>query len=291
MSKMATWNLRKRSASSSTTDSIIVLDSPVNAVQPDFIVLGQSNASLNSLSFELQQKEKVKRQEALERVGSLWQAGNQDTILSTINGIQLSRHDFGTLKDEEWLNDNIIDAYMALIMQRSQERPYLPVVYTFSTHFYTALRSQGYSKVSRWTSNINIFSYDVLFLPIHSGAHWTLLAFYQRKNKFAYFDSMASSDSDLTNSTTRYHVRNFTNYLIEESKNKRKVPYEKRNAKSIFCTNVPTQDNAYDCGAFVCAYVENMARGNFRKFTFTQDDLKYLRFKMCYELGIGRLLG
>jgi len=288
-SKMLGWKLKPRISFDSTTGYTTTKRSLISAPEPSLICSNEDPTSLAALSFELQIKEKVNREEALRRVESLWEDGDPDEILSKIDRIELSRHDFETLKDEQWLNDSIIDAYMALIMKRSQEDPHLTKVYAFSTYFYTALESQGYQKVTRWTSKIDVFSYNLLLLPIHSNDHWTLIVFDRKLNNYAYLDSLATSDYDLTNSVATYHIHNFASYLVEESMNKRKIPYDRDSAKIAGCTNIPTQDNETDCGAFICAYAENFARGELKQFLFDQSDLKYLRFKMCYELGIGRL--
>jgi len=287
---MSVWKLKSRSAYYCTPDHTTIEDLSINSIQLSSTNLWKMIASLHALSSELQQKENVDREEALKRVQSLWENGDPEETLSTIGTVYLSRHDFGTLKDGEWLNDKVIDAYMTLIMQRSQENPTFPKVYAFSTYFYTALQSQGYSKVARWTSNIDVFSYDVLLLPVYSNDHWSLIAFDRKRNHFAYFDSMAFSDVYHSNFVSKYHTRNFASYLVDESMNKRKVPYDRHGAKIIRFKKIPTQGNLTDCGLFLCTYAENMMRDNFRTFVFDQSDLQYLRFKMCYELGVGHLI-
>ena len=62
---------------------------------------------------------------------------------------------------------------MNLLVQRSKD-PGLPSVETFNTFFYPKLRSNGYSSVRRWTKKIDIFSVDILLVPVHLGVHWCL---------------------------------------------------------------------------------------------------------------------
>lgn len=62
---------------------------------------------------------------------------------------------------------------MNLLVERSKD-PSLPSVNTFNTFFYPKLRSSGYSAVRRWTKKTDIFSKDILLVPVHLGVHWCL---------------------------------------------------------------------------------------------------------------------
>ena len=62
---------------------------------------------------------------------------------------------------------------MNLLVERSKE-PSLPSVHTFNTFFFPKLRSAGYSAVRRWTKKMDIFSVDILLVPVHLGVHWCL---------------------------------------------------------------------------------------------------------------------
>lgn len=74
-------------------------------------------------------------------VADLWQNSKDDELLSTINGIKLTGKDFRTLILGNWLNDQVIDAYMELIMKRSESNPQLPKVSFFKNMlFLTILR-------------------------------------------------------------------------------------------------------------------------------------------------------
>lgn len=67
----------------------------------------------------------------------------------------------------------VINFYMNLLVERSKN-PSLPSVNTFNTFFYPKLRSSGYSAVRRWTKKTDIFSKDILLVPVHLGVHWCL---------------------------------------------------------------------------------------------------------------------
>ncbi len=71
------------------------------------------------------------------------------------------------------LISQVINFYMNLLVERSKD-PSLPSVNTFNTFFYPKLRSSGYSAVRRWTKKMDIFSKDILLVPVHLGVHWCL---------------------------------------------------------------------------------------------------------------------
>lgn len=133
--------------------------------------------------------------------------GNCHEVLSEGFGLSLTRKDLQTLSNLNWLNDEVsiccfittwcmtslwswavgvvssllklflmsqvINFYMNLLMERSQ-KPNLPSVNAFNTFFYPKLRKSGYSAVRRWTKKMDIFSKDILLVPIHLGVHWCL---------------------------------------------------------------------------------------------------------------------
>lgn len=67
----------------------------------------------------------------------------------------------------------IINFYMNLLMERSKEKG-LPAVHAFNTFFFTKLKTAGYQAVKRWTKKVDVFSVDLLLVPIHLGVHWCL---------------------------------------------------------------------------------------------------------------------
>lgn len=71
------------------------------------------------------------------------------------------------------LISQVINFYMNLLVERSKD-PSMPSVNTFNTFFYPKLRSSGYTAVRRWTKKMDIFSKDILLVPVHLGVHWCL---------------------------------------------------------------------------------------------------------------------
>lgn len=96
---------------------------------------------------------------------------------------------------DHWVNDRVIDKYMDLIMERGQTFEYFPNTNCFSTFFIMQLMNRGYAAVSKWTSKIDIFWYDILFVPVHTnGDHWIIATINITEQVINYYDSKVNEN-------------------------------------------------------------------------------------------------
>lgn len=207
--------------------------------------------------------------------------GSPHEVLSEGFGLSLRRKDLQTLGSLNWLNDEVINFYMNLLVERSKD-PNLPSVNTFNTFFYPKLRSSGYSAVRRWTKKMDIFSKDILLVPVHLGVHWCLSVVDFRKKAIMYFDSMGGNNDEAC--TILF------DYLQQESKDKKgkeldtsgwTLHSKKRN-------EIPQQMNGSDCGMFTCKYADYITKD--KSITFTQKHMPYFRRRMVWEILKHKLL-
>ncbi|KAA8591049.1 hypothetical protein FQN60_001992 [Etheostoma spectabile] len=207
--------------------------------------------------------------------------GGNHEVLSEGFGLSLTRKDLQTLSNLNWLNDEVINFYMNLLVERSKD-PSLPSVNTFNTFFYPKLRSSGYSAVRRWTKKMDIFSKDILLVPVHLGVHWCLSVVDFRKKAIMYFDSMGGNNDEAC--TVLFE------YLQQESKDKKgkeldtsgwTLHSKKRN-------EIPQQMNGSDCGMFTCKYADYITKD--KPITFTQKHMPYFRKRMVWEILNHKLL-
>ncbi len=120
-----------------------------------------------------------------------------DEVLTEGFNTRLSRKDIQTLKGLNWLNDEIINFYMSLICERNTAKAdSLPKTYAFSTFFYPKLTKDGYASLKRWTRKCDIFSFDLILVPIHLGLHWTLAVIDVACKEVRYYDSMNGNNQD-----------------------------------------------------------------------------------------------
>ncbi|KYO44117.1 sentrin-specific protease 1 isoform B [Alligator mississippiensis] len=134
-------------------------------------------------------------EEMEKEIRSVFRGGNQDEVLSEAFRLTITRKDIQTLNHLNWLNDEIINFYMNLLMERSKEKG-LPTVHAFNTFFFTKIKTAGYQAVKRWTKKVDIFSVDILLVPIHLGVHWCLAVVDFRKKTITYYDSMGGRNTE-----------------------------------------------------------------------------------------------
>ncbi|KAJ9444484.1 Sentrin-specific protease [Diplonema papillatum] len=247
-------------------------------------------------------------------VGDLWSSSrvksqhepawwDQDPI-ATEGGIKLTRKDLSTLAFHSWLNDEVINAYLALLTERSeaelQQSPggcigqgtLYPSMHAVSTHWFRRLAGEAgdaynYAGVKRWTKKVDVFSKDLLLAPINwGGNHWTLAYVDFRSQKVVYCDSLSSTyaGSKVTGIIKRW--------LDDEYKERKKAPAdpplsEMYEAFPSGDHDVPQQIGSFDCGVFTCAFANCLTAG--REPIFGQQDVFYLRQRMVIELLEGKI--
>lgn len=205
-----------------------------------------------------------------------------DEALVEIDGVQLLRKDIRTLIGLNWLNDEVINAYMHLLVVRGQETS-RKRVYAFNTFFYPKLKESGYNSVRRWTRKVDIFSYDYLLVPVHLGNHWCLAFIDFIDKTIAYYDSLGGYPMGCCDT--------LLDYLRYESNDKKKQDFDDENWERLdkyHDDGIPQQKNCSDCGVFACTYAEYLTRS--AKLKFKQEDMPYFRKKMIYELVTKKIL-
>ncbi|XP_023164790.2 ubiquitin-like-specific protease 1 [Drosophila hydei] len=207
--------------------------------------------------------------------------GKADQVLISKFSLSITRNDIRTLAGSSWLNDEVINFYMNLLTDRSQRKEgKLPSVYAMNTFFVPRLLQGGYSNVKRWTRKVDIFSKDIIPVPVHvSNVHWCMAIIHMKNKTIRYYDSMGKPNSEVLNA--------LENYLLEESLDKRKKPFDTSDFTIENVQNVPHQTNGSDCGVFSCMFAEYITRN--KPLTFSQEHMEYFRKKMALEICGGEL--
>ncbi|XP_034824111.1 sentrin-specific protease 2-like isoform X2 [Maniola hyperantus] len=194
--------------------------------------------------------------------------------------LRIHRRDLQTLAGLNWLNDEVINFYMNLLMQRSEERKDLPRVYATNTFFYPKLMQSGQAGLKRWTRKVDIFAHDLIVVPVHLGVHWCLSLIKFREKKIHYLDSMGGRNQACLDALLKY--------LRDEHKDKKGQPFDDSGWSTESLKDIPQQMNGSDCGMFACTFAEFSARN--APYTFTQAHMPYLRRKAALEILQARLL-
>uniref|UniRef100_A0A8C4SC71 Sentrin-specific protease 1-like n=1 Tax=Erpetoichthys calabaricus TaxID=27687 RepID=A0A8C4SC71_ERPCA len=216
-----------------------------------------------------------------EDVRKALRGDNPDEILSEGFRLTITRKDIQTLSHLNWLNDEVINFYMNMLVERSKQTGF-PKVHAFNTFFFPKVKSAGFSAVRRWTKKVDIFAMDILLIPVHLGVHWCLAVVDFRKKNISYFDSMGGSDNEA--------CKTIQKYLEQESLDKKSTKLD-TTGWVLHCkkrNEIPQQMNGSDCGMFTCKYADYITKD--KPITFTQKHMPYFRRRMVWEILNKKLL-
>lgn len=214
-----------------------------------------------------------------ERIDDAFCPTPPDELLVEGFRLQIRRKDMETLQDLNWLNDEVINFYMNLLMERGKDDN-MPSVYAVNTFFYPKLISGGHDALKRWTRKIDVFAHEIMLVPVHLGVHWCLAVVNFKDKTLIYYDSMGGNNNECLNA--------LSDYLQAESLDKKKKPFDMTDWSIKNAKDIPQQMNSSDCGMFACKYAEYITRN--AKITFKQEHMPYFRRRMVYEIITKRLL-
>jgi Ulp1 family protease len=183
------------------------------------------------------------------------------------------------LRDGGWLNDDLVNGYMSLVLDRARAEygnapaaaasPRCSVpprqrlrVHAFSSGFFTQLLRGGrydYAGVARWSKRqrVAIHELDLLLVPCHvNGNHWTLCAADFRRGVVAYLDSLGGRPALYGEALARY-LRDEAAKIDDPAAAAAAAVREWR----VTFPAGPAQENCFDCGVFVCQAAKALAQG------------------------------
>ncbi|KAF8593555.1 cysteine proteinase [Ceratobasidium sp. AG-I] len=164
------------------------------------------------------------------------------------------------------LNDEVINYYMEFIRTRVG-------VYAFNTFFYGKVND--YKDVRRWTTNIDIATKTLIFVPIHVGnIHWICGIVYVQERRIEVYDSFNEDHSNVYKALRKYMTR--------ELYDKNRTVVEEEAWTYFVNPDAPRQSGGVDCGVFVCQYIDFISRSTLPDFT--QASIPSLREKMRQEI-------
>lgn len=214
-----------------------------------------------------------------QRLKAIIQSAETPNEIVLITKIPIGMPELGRLADGQWLNDQIVDAYLQLISERNSKKAIYPRVMNFSCFHYLKVKDGRYADIKNYTQRVgkNPFEHDLLFFPVSLGAHWCLAVVDFRRKSLAYYDSLSGSGG-----ATAHRVMQA--FVEGEWKNRNGDHSSFDWCKWAMSTprDIPRQCNSYDCGVFACIYAEYLSRN--ASFAFEQQNMPYFRERMKYEL-------
>ena len=216
--------------------------------------------------------------------------GDPEEILAINEGahLHISRGDLACMRAPEWLNDEAVNFYMALLNDRDardREGPgRFPRCHFFNTFFYAKLEKDGYKGVRRWSlpkklvyKHKDIHSAcDRIVFPIHRPGHWTAAMVDVKGQRIVYLDSMSLSTGrthEVAEALAEWYK------LDRADKKKEDLPVDRWPIELWEC---PQQRNGYDCGMFAAKFCDFLGRD--ADFSFGQEHMGLFRKRLVAEI-------
>jgi len=193
-------------------------------------------------------------------------------VLVDSHKIQITRKHIDSLNGINWLNDEIINFYLQMIVDRSAEKGLK--VYATNTFFYPKMMNSGQPALRRWTKRADIFEKDIMLIPVQLDMHRCLAVVDFRKPGVYYYDSKGGDN--------RQCLSTLLKYLQDEYRQKKGGELNIEKYESKIMKDIPQQMNESDCGMFACKFAEYISRG--ASISFTQSDMPYFRRRMIWEI-------
>lgn len=222
-----------------------------------------------------------------------WMNANPNRLISVKFGSAIFCHDMRCLQmpapnvnpRDLWLSDQIINKYLELVVHHHSSPDNQTNMKVFPTQFWRNLRDKGYTTAQKVTGQgFDMFTCNTVFVIIpNKRKHYGLGVIHPRLREIKYYNfSNRSSDS------TDNVLMKLEEYVISDSRFQHGKQFDTSRWLIYNVPDVPKQIKGHDCGVFVCATAEAIARDD--DFMFTNEHVHYLRSKIAYEIGADRII-
>lgn len=128
--------------------------------------------------------------------------------------------------------------------------------------------------MKRWTKRVDVFSKDILFVPINQSYHWVLGVMDMKNKTVSVYDSLGGNHD--------HTLSLFLSYLEQEHLDKKKAPFDTSDWKKLTPKDIPRQGNMSDCGAFACTFADRLSQR--KPFNFSQQDMETIRRRIALNI-------
>jgi sentrin-specific protease 1 len=181
---------------------------------------------------------------------------NQDECVVEIGGLRITREQMQCLAPMEWINSDVINAYLVLLKQREARASCSKVTcHFFDSFFYRCLVVNNQYAFREWTSFLpySILDCDRIFFPIHhvemgEDCHWALAMVDLKQKRLEYFDSLSFERPEI--------LRFLARYLDDEAACKGGPVLDVQSWKIECRKNIPKQVDGHSCGLFLLRFAD-----------------------------------
>lgn len=164
----------------------------------------------------------------------------KEEIVNILNNISITYEDLISVTGRNWLNDKIINGYLALISQSETPNK----IYTHPTQWYqkVSCSTSGIQAVTEWTKEIHLRDYNFLLFPVNECCHWFLVVVDMRRKVATSLDSLHGENQSIVHLATQV-----VNADLERKKSG-KLQFK------YFPVDVSHQPDLDSCGVYLCYF-------------------------------------
>eukprot|EP00732_Lithocolla_globosa_P001651 Lithocolla_globosa_v1_NODE_862_length_3171_cov_19.417843.p2 type:complete len:372 gc:universal NODE_862_length_3171_cov_19.417843:1925-3040(+) len=214
------------------------------------------------------------------RVSHLW---NCESSHSLIDSTQLTVADFQTLKENEWLNDQVINSYLEISTRKNKKKQEIVALNSFFLPLLTkkgnlAMKSEKF--VKKLSLQLKQFKSTKVLIPAHFEiGHWALFAVDVQHCVIHYYDSLRWDCQEICQQIAGFFSQIST--------------FSETDWRLQLHNSAPSQLNGVDCGVFVCGYIDQICRKGLEDdesgWDFAREDIPHLRKHFACQLLTGNL--
>ena len=196
-------------------------------------------------------------------------------VVATIGTTKVHRNNLRRLligqssTEDMWLDDEVINFYLACLMDRANAHRNLPKLYCFSSQFFQSINPNS------WARRVNPFNMDLILFPVCvNSLHWVLVAVSPTNKTIIYYDSTYGNGEAVRAKILRFlKVR----FHTQTGQPLNVTEWTSKDEKSL-----PRQTNNIDCGVFLCQIAERLSRRS--SFDFNQTQMPAIRNQMIEQI-------
>jgi sentrin-specific protease 1 len=244
-----------------------------------------------------EEAQKKKNQYTIAPLSQEWDDKVEEYIQNGLPEAELTAKDLGRCapprdasdNHDNWLNDEVVNKYLKMVTEygnnlAGRPRDKTPAFHAFTSFFYSKLADpkQGVKTILRWVNKARIggkrmLETEMVFVPINSGAHWTLAVVSGVNRTISYYDSLGSKRSSYMEVLLGWLEVELGDAFVR-SEWKLQVEQSGRQA------------NMDDCGVFTVTNARSLVLG-VTPYEFTGEELARIqRRRIVAELANGSFL-
>jgi Ulp1 family protease len=217
------------------------------------------------------------------KVNSLLSSNPSAQVLNQIHSEIVTLENILCLREMKWLNDEVINFYMALLEDWSKHTDNRRT-FIFTTFFMDKLL-KNVEEVRMWRSRrrayaVDVWSVEQLLIPIHVGlSHWALLVVHPQVHTMMYLDSLHFDGNVYLDAVTRFFKM-------------RAATEQQRGTQWQLVTDIkpPRQPNPYDCGVYTIINACLLTKGQaIHESSYSYKEAKVFRKKIAYSICKGSI--